>query len=229
MTSRISTWLTARARLGAVGLALIIVTVLHSLLAEQLTLTGLIEEVTGTDFFDSEANDWIGWLEWGVLGLFAVQWALGRERGMMRTIVAYSGYVTLTLAASVAGLILTLTVRKTADAGFDLLWDAFVVWTLNVFIFAVWYWLLDGTRREGASTTRRHFLFPQQANQLAGWEGWKPGPIDFLFLAFAHSTAFSPTDTAALSRRAKLLIMAQASLSLVTLAMIAARAVNVLG
>ena len=229
MTARLSAFLTARARIGAVGLALGVVTMLHSLLAEQLTLTGLVEEVTGSDFFDSEANDWLGWLEWGVLGLFAVLWALGRERGMMRTIIAYSAYVTLTLAASVAGLVATLTVRKTVDAGFDLLWDAFVVWTINVLIFAVWYWLLDGDRREGAATTRRHFLFPQQANQLAGWEGWKPGPLDFLFLAFAHSTAFSPTDTAALSLRAKLLIMAQASLSLVTLAMIAARAVNILG
>ena len=229
MIPRILTWIAARARLGTVGVALIVVTLLHSLLADQLTLTGLVEEVTGTDFFDGEANDWLGWLEWGVIGLFMVLWAMGRERAMLRTMIGYSAYVTLMLAASVAGLVVMLTVRKTADAGFDLLWDAFVVWTINVIIFAVWYWLLDGGRCETGATPRRHFLFPQHANQLPGWENWNPGPVDFLFLAFSHSTAFSPTDTAALSRRAKLLLMTQASLSLVTLAMIAARAVNILG
>lgn len=229
MMSRAAAFFASRARLAAVGVALMVVTVLHSLLAEQLTLTGLVEAVTGTDFFDPEANDWLGVLEWGVLGLFAVFWVLGRERAMRRTIIGYAAYVTLTLVASVAGLVLTLTERKTGDAGFDLLWDAFVVWVINVFIFAVWYWLLDGPRRDDAAPARRHFLFPQQANELPGWENWKPGPLDFLFLAFAHSTAFSPTDTAALSQRAKLLIMVQASLSLITLAMLAARAVNIIG
>lgn len=228
MMSRVTAFLSSRARLAAVGVALIVVTVLHSLLAEQLTLTGLVEEATGSDFFDPEANDWLGVFEWGILGLVGLFWVLGRERAMMRTIIGYAAYVTLTLGASVFGLVLTLSERKTGDGGFDLLWDAFWVWVINVFIFAVWYWLLDGSHRDEAPPARRHFLFPQQANQLPGWEDWKPGPLDFLFLAFAHSTAFSPTDTAALSQRAKLLIMVQASLSLVTLAMIAARAVNIL-
>lgn len=224
MIARIFTWIRSRSRLGAAGLALLVVTLLHSLLADQLTLTGLIEEVTGTDVFDPEANDWINVFEWGVIALFLGFLVLGRERGMRRTIIGYSAYVTLTLAASVLGLVFTLTVRKTPDAGFDLLWDAFLVWTINVVIFAVWYWLLDA-----GTPQRRHFLFPQQANELPGWENWQPGWLDYLFLAFSHSTAFSPTDTAALSRRAKLLIMCQASLSLITLAMIAARAVNIIG
>ena len=219
------------ARLGAAGAALIPVTLLHSLLAEQLTLTGLIEEATGMEFFDPETNDWLWIFEWGTIALCIIFAALGRLGAMRRTIIGYTVYVTLALAASVAGLVFTLTLRKTADAGFDLLWDAFVVWTINILIFAVWYWLLDGSPRESATShrSRSHFLFPQQANALPGWEHWRPGPLDFLFLAFSHSTAFSSTDTAPLSRRAKFLIMTQASLSLVTLAMIAARAVNILG
>lgn len=228
---RIATFFTIRIKLVAVGVAMIVVTMLHSLLAEQLTLTGLIEEATGSELFDPDANDWLWMLEWGVIGLFVLFWAMGRERAMRWTIIGYNAYVTLALAASVVGLVFTLSDRKTADSGFDLLWDGFVVWTINVLIFAVWYWLLEGPRRdtEASAVTRRHFLFPQQANPLPGWENWTPGPLDFLFLAFSHSAAFSPTDTAALSHRAKLLIMTQASLSLITLAMIAARAVNILG
>lgn len=217
-------WLTARLRHAPVALALIIVTLLHSLLAEQLTLTGLIEIATGTEFFDSDANDWLYYAEWCVIAVFVVLWALGRESAMRRIIMGFSAYVTLTLGASVLGLVFTLTVRKTPEAGFDLLWDAFWVWTINVLIFAVWYWLLDGH-----ATRRRHFLFPQQSNALPGWESWNPSWFDYLFLAFTHSTAFSPTDTASLSRRAKFLIMLQASMSLVTLAMIAARAINIIG
>ena len=222
--SKLYQFFAMRARYGAAAIALIFVTILHSLLAEQLTLTGLVETATGTDFFDAEANDLITMFEWGIIVLFLILWAKGSQKAMLRIIVAYCGYVTLTLAASVIGLVLTLTIRKTVDSAFDLLWDAFMVWTVNVLIFAVWYWLLDGR-----DETRKHFLFPQQSNLLPGWENWKPGPLDFLFLAFSHSTAFSPTDTAALSHRAKLLIMVQATLSLITLAMIAARAVNILG
>jgi hypothetical protein len=55
-----------------------------------------------------------------------------------------------------------------------------------------------------------------------------PGFVDYLFLAFNTSTAFSPTDTLALSRRVKLLMMIQSLLSLVVIAVLAARAVNML-
>ena len=228
MLSQITPWISSRLKYAAAAIALVVVALLHSLLAQQLTVSGLVEEATGTDFFDADANRWITAIEWAVLGGFLVFWAMGRERVMGRIILGYACYVTLSLAASELGLVFTLTDRKTPDAGFDLLWDAFVVWTINVLIFGVWYWLLDGRRENVDSQTRRDFLFPQQANQLPGWHDWQPTWADYLFLAFTHSTAFSPTDTAALSRRAKFLIMIQSSLSLVTLAMIAARAINVI-
>jgi hypothetical protein len=57
---------------------------------------------------------------------------------------------------------------------------------------------------------------------------WRPGFVDYLFLAFNTSTAFSPTDVPVLSRWAKLMMMVQASISLMTVALIAARAVNIL-
>jgi hypothetical protein len=57
---------------------------------------------------------------------------------------------------------------------------------------------------------------------------WTPGFVDYLFLAFNTSTAFSPTDSPVLSRWAKVAMMLQSSISLVTLALLAARAVNIL-
>jgi uncharacterized membrane protein len=57
---------------------------------------------------------------------------------------------------------------------------------------------------------------------------WSPGFIDYLYLAFTNATAFSPTDTMPMSPRAKLLMMVQAAISLLTVALVAARAVSVL-
>ena len=57
---------------------------------------------------------------------------------------------------------------------------------------------------------------------------WSPEFLDYLFLAFNTSTAFSPTDTPILDRWAKAMSMLQALLSLTILAILAARAINVL-
>ena len=66
------------------------------------------------------------------------------------------------------------------------------------------------------------------AKRAAGEQCWRPGFVDYLFLAFNTSTAFSPTDVPVLSRWAKLMMMVQSSISLTTLALLAARAVNIL-
>jgi uncharacterized membrane protein len=75
------------------------------------------------------------------------------------------------------------------------------------------------------------FLFPQMLQQVEDRKdqtGWSPEFVDYLFLAFNTSTAFSPTDTAVLSRGAKLGMMAQSLISLMIIVLIAARAVNIL-
>jgi hypothetical protein len=77
------------------------------------------------------------------------------------------------------------------------------------------------------------FLFPQmtmdaQAKAAAGEQCWRPGFVDYLFLAFNTSTAFSPTDVPVLSRWAKLMMMTQSTISLTTISLLAARAVNIL-
>jgi len=136
-----------------------------------------------------------------------------------------SAIITIALVISVAFLIASLPTH-TATAG-TLLIDAVLLWITNVMVFAVWYWQIDGGgpwQRPSDTHIPRDFMFPQFS---AGIANWAPGFVDYLFLAFNTSTAFSPTDTAVLSKRAKALVILQSSLSLVVLAVLAARAINI--
>jgi hypothetical protein len=119
----------------------------------------------------------------------------------------------------------------------QLLRSAAALWVSNFLIFASWYWRLDGGGPHIRARTPGHtdgaFLFPQMtmppdAKIAAGEHDWEPNFVDYLFLAFNTSTAFSPTDVPVLSRWAKLLMMIQAMISLLVLALLAGRAVNIL-
>lgn len=117
------------------------------------------------------------------------------------------------------------------DAALLLLRDAALIWVVNILTFALWYWEIDAG---GPGARHRHgyhsgdFLFPQMTMEQNAARPWSPHFVDYLFLAFNTSTAFSPTDTLVLSKRAKLLMMTQALISLTVLAIIAARAINTL-
>lgn len=145
------------------------------------------------------------------------------------------GAVTLALAASLALLVRGLPSH--AESPKELLESAAALWVSNLLIFASWYWRLDAggphKRDLRGAHTDGAFLFPQMSldaelRREMGEEEWRPGFVDYLFLAFNTSTAFSPTDVPVLSRWAKLLMMLQAAISLATLAILAARAVNIL-
>ena len=136
--------------------------------------------------------------------------------------------VTAAVAASVIGLLSGLPGSRTPAP--TLLRDAALLWITNVLTFALWYWEIDGggpRRRHGHPYRSTDFVFPQLVGEDQSVDWW-PTFIDYLFLAFNTSTAFSPTDTAVLSRRAKVLTMIQASLSLLIIAVLAARAINTL-
>lgn len=112
-----------------------------------------------------------------------------------------------------------------------LLIDAVNVWCTNIIAFALWFWGIDrgGPASRGVSKyTDPDLLFPQMSMPDPRFQDWSPGFIDYLFVSFTTATAFSPTDTMPLSPRAKLLTMAEASISLLTIALVAARAVNIL-
>ena len=105
------------------------------------------------------------------------------------------------------------------------------IWLTNVIVFGLWYWELD--RGGPAARSHKHhrypdFLFPQMATPLSAEHHWAPKFFDYLYLAFTNATAFSPTDSMPLSKWAKVLMMVQSMISLITVALVAARAVNVL-
>ena len=105
------------------------------------------------------------------------------------------------------------------------------IWLTNVIAFSLWYWELDRGGPVGrALATHEYpdFLFPQmQAPELAP-PHWEPRYVDYLYMSFTNATAFSPTDVMPLTRWAKLTMLIQSAISLTTVALVVARAVNIL-
>jgi len=155
----------------------------------------------------------------------------GRARRFIRrAAIVLTAVVTVMNFIALYYLLRALLGGHAGDAR-SLLIDAVNIWLTNVIAFALWYWGIDrgGPASRGiASHSLPDFMFPEMASGDPRFEGWSPGFVDYLFLAFTNSTAFSPTDTLPLSPRAKLLMMCEAGVSLLTLALVAARAVNIL-
>jgi branched-subunit amino acid transport protein len=145
-----------------------------------------------------------------------------------------TGIVTVDMIWSLSLLVAAIIAHRLQPA--QLLLSAVILWASNILIFASWYWRLDAggpnARDRRAVHEEGSFLFPQMtldaSDPDSSANGWSPGFVDYLFLAFNTSTAFSPTDVPVLSRWAKLLMMVQSSISLATIALLAGRAVNIL-
>jgi hypothetical protein len=159
----------------------------------------------------------------------------GRHRQNTIFGFAVDGVLSAGLVISVSLLVNALPARKETPQ--QLLLSAASLWVTNILVFALWYWRLDAggpyQREKRPGHSEGAFLFPQmimskEALREAGQQDWSPNFIDYLFLAFNTSTAFSPTDTLVLARWAKVLTMLQSLLSLLIIALLAARAVNVL-
>jgi hypothetical protein len=179
------------------------------------------------------------WLLLALVIALATPAMLSHRRGKHRLgqIFGYTAVsiVTLAMIAALALLVSRLPAHKETPA--QLLLSAAALWTSNFLVFASWYWRLDAGGPHQRDLQHSHtdgaFLFPQmvldpELRRAMGEDQWRPGFVDYLFLAFNTSTAFSPTDVPVLSRWAKVLMMLQASVSLATIALLAARAVNVL-
>jgi hypothetical protein len=130
------------------------------------------------------------------------------------------------------GFLLSAMLRpKTGISGIQLLESSIAVWTGNVLICSLVYWRVDRGGPEGRCNglrTKPDWLFPQESAVEDVPPNWRPMYVDYLFLAFCTSTAFSPTDVLPLTSRAKMLMMAESTISLVTIIAIAARAINIL-
>jgi len=173
-----------------------------------------------------------------VIGLLVpLEIAHHRRNHELNQLLGYVLNTLVTLAIIVSVVLLIIEVSNHKVVGNELLRSAAALWSANFLVFASWYWRLDGGGPHQRAMTRGHsdgaFLFPQMtmhpdAKIAAGEEEWEPSFVDYLFLAFNTSTAFSPTDVPVLSRWAKVLMMVQAIISLVVIAMLAGRAVNII-
>lgn len=160
-----------------------------------------------------------------------------RDNHSLSQVLGYvlNAVVTAAMILSLALLITGVTEHKVTPP--QLLRSAAALWVSNFLVFASWYWRLDGGGPHQRALTPGHtdgaFLFPQmtmhpEAKIAAGEHEWEPNFVDYLFLAFNTSTAFSPTDVPVLSRWAKIMMMIQALISLLVIALLAGRAVNIL-
>jgi len=156
-------------------------------------------------------------------------WLLNRKLELFRAIILVNSLLTL-------GLVMNMVILMSVLSGFasqdvkSLLVDVLLMAVTNILIFSIWYWLIDPP---GIAETHRadepwDFLFPQRGNSIPHYEAWLPRYTDYLYLAFTTSFAFSPTDTMPLTRRAKLLMLLQSTVSIITLTGIASSAINIL-
>jgi uncharacterized membrane protein len=172
-----------------------------------------------------------GWLFFRIalICVLAVLWILNRIKALFKAIIFTNSVLTIGLLLNMVALSDVL-VGLSPEVAEVLLVDVFFMAMTNILIFSIWYWIIDppGVEEEQRVDEPWDFLFPQRENDLPFYEAWLPRYTDYLYLAFTTSFAFSPTDVLPLTRRAKMLMLLQAVISIITLTGIAGSAINLL-
>ena len=157
---------------------------------------------------------------------------IDRESKVLR-VLSLSGATLISLANawSAANLVYGLIQGSEGNSAGPLLGSGAVIWLTNVIVFGLWYWEFD----RGGPVARAHatklypdFMFPQMTSPDLAPADWEPQFGDYLYMSFTNATAFSPTDVMPLSRWAKAAMALQAGISIITVALVVARAVNIL-
>src|SRR5262245_35390209 len=193
----------------------------------------------------SKAQNWslwgLPWWVWLVLVgpelvlLLLLTWSRPRqrlvERGRRRAVSL--GLVACVGLGNAVALVALLGAILSGDevSGGQLLFKGLAIWTTNVIAFGLWFWELDRggpVRRAEHDPPPPDFQFPQMDDDGRAARGWYPRLVDYLYVSFTNSIAFSPTDTMPLTRRLKLAMLSEASVSSITVLLVAARAVNIL-
>jgi hypothetical protein len=149
-------------------------------------------------------------------------------RGLSLSLAAAASFAT---AWSVVHLARGLINGNDHELAWPLLRNGGAIWLTNVIVFALWYWDLDRggpVCRSLGAHKQVDFLFTQMTMPELAGEDWEPGFIDYFYLSFTNATAFSPTDTLPMTRWAKMTMLLQSAISLVTVALVVARAVNIM-
>lgn len=135
----------------------------------------------------------------------------------------------LNTAAELGDMIGIITVHPPETRSVSLLTSSFTIWITNVLTFSLLYWQIDSggpSQIARGITGKSDWLFPQASAPELASADWRTLYVDYLSLAFNTATAFSPTDVLPLTIRAKALMMLESAISLLTLVLVAARAVN---
>jgi hypothetical protein len=136
------------------------------------------------------------------------------------------------MIANLTYLITEMTRRSGEVSGIQLLTSSVGMWVVNVLTFSLLYWQIDRAgpeARANDASPRPDWLFPQEGAREDIPPDWRPTFVDYLFLGYSTATAFSTTDVMPLTSRAKMLMMLESTISLVTIVAVMSRAINILG
>ena len=153
---------------------------------------------------------------------------LGIERTMI--ILLAAAYVANTIA-ELADMIGVITLHPSGNNAFSLLSSSVAIWVANVLTFSLLYWQIDRGgpyARASNSSAKPDWVFPQPATPEDLPPDWRPLFLDYLYLGYNTATAFSPTDALPLTHRAKMLMMIESTISLLTMVIILSRAINII-
>jgi uncharacterized membrane protein len=168
-----------------------------------------------------------------LLGVFVARSARGARRARVLRIASLSLIAVMTLSNATSGgrLIVDLVRGEGIRNPTQLLLTGGAIWLTNVIVFGLWYWEFDrggAVERAAGSQPYPDFVFPQMTNPELAPPEWESGFIDYLYVSFTNAMAFSPTDTMPMTRWAKLTMLTQSVISVITLVLVIARAVNIL-
>jgi uncharacterized membrane protein len=151
---------------------------------------------------------------------------IGHRRNVALTLLAV---ISLDTAVALVALIASLVEGK-ETSGAQLLLKGITIWGTNVIAYGLWFWGIDrgGPVKRGLpNPPPPDFQFPQMENPELAAPGWYPQLVDYIYVSFTNSVAFSPTDAMPLTRRTKLMMLSESAVSALTILLVAARAVNI--
>jgi hypothetical protein len=212
-----------------------------SMVVLVLFIIGFLQGSISYSISFGKLNNILPWMNQGMLPVLAflvrgslllmvlVLWILNRKQILFKVIILTNSVFTLGLLLNMATLldILRGVVYQKVET---LLLDVILLAIANILLFSIWYWLIDPPGVDGSVRDDEpwDFLFPQRSQAIPNYESWVPRYTDYIYLAFTTSFAFSPTDTLPLTRRAKMFMLLQSTISIVTLTAIAGAAINIL-
>jgi hypothetical protein len=191
----------------------------------------------------SETQGWTTWkFSWWMWllpvvpeALFIVSTFSRPHRALVEKGIRRQAGITVLALASVTNAFLVFAVIASLVSGHEtsgshLLLKGATVWLTNVILFGLWFWIFDRggpASRVGPNPPLPDFQFPQMENPDLAAKDWRPHFVDYMYVSFTNSIAFSPTDSMPLNRWAKLLMLFESSLSALVILLVAARSVNI--